>query len=101
MAEEVWNQKNIVFVRTRRITRSMNNTPTASVYMATQQSTQPVIVHLEDDAPLLVPETTHLDEPACTENNNEKLAKDITKLGKAEAAPSCMDAYGSGPEPLL
>ena len=69
--------------------------------MATQQSTQPMIVHLEYDAPLLVPETTHSDEPTCTENNNKKLGKDITKLCKAEAAPSCMDAYGSGPEPYF
>ena len=88
-----------MFVRTRRMTRSMNTTHTAYVPMATQQSTQPVIVHLEDDVPSLVPETTHMDEPTLIENNREKLAKDITESGKFEAAPSCMDAYGSGHEP--
>ena len=91
--------KGLVFVCTRRITRSMNTTPTASVLTATQQSTQPVIFHLEDDVPSLVPETTHMDEPTLIENNHEKLPKDITELGKFEAAPSCMDAYGSSPEP--
>ena len=83
----------------RRITISMNNTPTASVPMATQQSIQPVIVHLEDDVPSLVPETTHMNEPTLIKDNSAKLAKDITESGKAEVAPSCMDAYGSGPEP--
>ena len=79
----------------------MNNTPTASIPMATQQSTQPVVVPLEDDVSSLVPETTHMDEPTFIENNSAKLAKDITDLGKAEAAPSCMDVYGSGPEPYF
>ena len=73
----------VVFVCTRRITRSMNTTPTASIPTATLQSTQPVIVHLEDDVPSLVPETTHMDEPILIENNCEKsLPKNITKLGK-------------------
>ena len=71
--------KGLVFVRTRRITRSMNTTPTASVPVATQQSTQPVIVHLEDDVPSLVPKNTHMDEPILIDNNREKLfANDIT-----------------------
>ena len=72
-----------MFVRTRRITRSMNNTPTSSVSMATQQSTQLVVVHLEDDVPSFVPKTTHIDEPTLIKNNSAKLAKDITELGKA------------------
>ena len=90
--------KGLVFVCARRITRSMNTTPTAFVPAATQQSTQPVIFHLEDDVPSLVPETTHMDEPTLIENNRETLAKDITESGKFEAAPSCMDACGSSPE---
>ena len=68
----------------------MNTTPIASIPTTTQQSTQPVIVHLEDDVPSLVPETMHMDEPTLIENNREKLAKDITESGKFEAAPSCM-----------
>ena len=96
-----FESKGLVFVRTRRITRSMNNTSTASVPTVTQQSTQPVIVHLEDDVPSLVPETTHMDEPTLMENNRKKMAKDITESGKAKAAPSCMDTYGSGPEPYF
>ena len=78
----------------------MNTTPTASIPTATQQGTRPVIVHLEDDVPSLVPKTTHIDEPILIENNHEKsLAKDITESGKFETAPSCMDACGSSPEP--
>ena len=92
--------KCLVFVHSRRITRSMNTTPTASVPATTQQKSQPVIVHLEDDVPYLVPKTTHIDEPILIENNCEKSsAKDITKSGKFETAPSCMDACGSGPKP--
>ena len=72
-----FESKNLVFVRTRRITRSMNNTFTASIPMATQQSTQPVIVHLEDEVPSLVPKTTHMDEPTLIKNNSAKLAKYI------------------------
>ena len=77
----------------------MNNTPTASAPITTQQSTQLVIVHLEDDVPLSVPETTYMDEPTLIKNNSAKLAKDITESGKFETAPSCMDACGYGPEP--
>ena len=40
-----------------------------------------------------------MDDPTLIKNNSAKLAKDITESGKAEVAPSCMDAYGSGPEP--
>ena len=77
----------------------MNNTPTASVPMTTQQTTQPVIVHLEDDVTSSVPETTYMDEPTLIKNNSAKLAKDIIEDSKGEVAPSCMDAYGLGPEP--
>ena len=77
----------------------MNNTPIASVPMTNQQSTQPLIVHLEDDVPSLVPETTHMNEPTLIKNNSAKLVKDIIESGKVEFAPSCMDAYGSSPEP--
>ena len=94
-----FESKNLVFVRTRRITRSMNSAPTAFVSMATRQSTQPVIVHLEDDVPSFVPETTHMNKRTLIKNNSAKLAKDIIESGKAEASPSCMDAYGSGPKP--
>ena len=41
-----FESKNIVFVHMRRVTRSMNNTPTASVPMTTQQSTEPTIIQL-------------------------------------------------------
>ena len=41
-----------------------------------------------------------MDEPIPIEENHEKsLAKSITKPSKFEAAPSCMDACGSVPEP--
>ena len=79
----------------------MNNTPTASVPMTTQQSTQPAIIHLEDNVPSSVPKTTCMDDPTLIKNNSEKLTKDITESGKAEVAPSCMDAYSSDPEPSL
>ena len=92
--------KGFVFVRTQRFTQSMNMTTTASVLVTTQQNAQPVIVQLEDDVSSLIPETTHMDEPIPIEENHEKsLAKTITQPSKFEAAPSCMDACGSGPEP--
>ena len=41
-----------------------------------------------------------MDEPIPIEENREKsLAKSITEPSKFEAAPSCMDACGSGHEP--
>ena len=92
--------KGLVFIRTRRVTRSMNTITIASIPATTQQNAWPVIVHLEDDVSSLVPETMHMDEPILIENNHEKsLAKDITESSKFETTPSCMDAYGSGLEP--
>ena len=90
-----------MFVRMRRVTRSMNNTPAASIPITTPQSTQPTIIQLENDVPSSVPETTCMDDPTLIKNNSAKLTKDITESAKAEVAPSCMDAYGSGPEPSL
>ena len=79
----------------------MNNTPTTSIPMTTQQSTQPTIIQLEDAVPSSVPETTCMDDPTLIRNNSAKLTEDITESGREEVAPSCMDAYGSGPEPSL
>ena len=45
--------------------------------------------------------TTNVNEPTLIKDNSAKLVKNITELGKAEVAPSCMDAYGSGPDPSL
>ena len=88
-----------MFVRMRRVTRSMNNTPAASIPITTPQSTQPTIIQLEDDVPTLVPKTTCMDEPTLKKDNSTKSIKNIIESGKAKVAPSCMDAHSSDPEP--
>ena len=78
----------------------MTTVTIASILVTIQYNAQPVVVQLEDDVSYLIPETTHMDEPILIEENHEKtLAKNITEPSKFEAAPSCMDACGSGPEP--
>ena len=78
----------------------MNTETTASVPVTVQQNAQPVVVQLEDDVSYLIPKTMHMDEPIPIEENREKsLAKGITEPSKFEAAPSCMDTCGFGPEP--
>ena len=75
-------------------------TTTTFVPVTTQHNAQPVVVQLEDDVSSLIPKTTHMDEPIPIDENHEKsLAKSITEPSKFEAAPSCMDDCGSGPEP--
>ena len=72
----------------------------ASIPVTIQQNTQPIVVQLEDDVSSLIPETTHMDESIPIKENHEKsLAKSIAEPSKFEAAPSCMDACGSGLEP--
>ena len=88
-----------MFVRMRKVTRSMNNTPATSIPITTPQSTQPTIIQLEDDVPTSVPKTTCMDDPTLIRNNSAKLTEDIIELGRVEVAPSCMDTYGSGPKP--
>ena len=78
-----FESKNLVFVHSRRVTRSMNNAPPVSVPMTNQQGIQPSIVHIEDDVPSLVPGTTHINEPTLIKDNSAKLIKNITELGKA------------------
>ena len=73
----------------------MNNVPTISASIANQQGTQPSFFHIEDD----VPSTTHINEPSLIKDNNAKSIKNIIELGKAEVAPSCMDAYSLDPKP--
>ena len=82
----------------RRVTRSssiLSSTP-----VTIQQSTQPIVVQLEDDVLSSIPAAMHISEPIpIVENLEKSLAKKITDLSEFEIAPSFMDACGSGPEP--
>ena len=70
----------------------MNNVPTIPVSIANQQGAQPSIVHIEDNVPSSVPDTTHINDPT--------LIKDTSaKLGKAEVASPYMDTCSSDPKP--
>ena len=70
----------------------MNNVATIPASIANQQGAQPSIVHIEDDVPSSVPDTTHINDPT--------LIKDTSaKLGKVEVASLYMDTCSSYPEP--
>ena len=96
-----FESKNLVFVRSRRVTRIMNNVPTIYASIANQQGTQPLIFHIEDDIPSSVLDTAHINEPTLIKDNSAKSVKNIIESGKTEVSPSCMDAYGSDPEPYF
>ena len=70
-----FESKNLVFVRSRRVTRSMNNVPTISASIANQQGTHPSVVHIEDDVLSSVPDTTHINDPTLIKDNSVKLGK--------------------------
>ena len=70
----------------------MNNVPTIPAYIANQQGAQPSIVHIEDDIPSSVPDTTHINDPTLINDTS-------AKLGKAEVASPYMDTCSSDPEP--
>ena len=81
---------NLVF--SRRITRSMNNVSAILGPMANQQDTQPTAIHIEDDIPSSIPNTTQVNSPDFIKDNG-------VKLGKAEVAQSCMNTCIVDPEP--
>ena len=73
--------------------------PSISIPIANRHDTQPVVIHIEDDNPSSVHVTTHLNKSSLIKDNNTRLVENVTELGKAEIAPSCMDTCISDPEP--
>ena len=59
--------------------------------MANRQNTQPAVVHIEDDIPSSIPDTTQVNSPNFIKDNG-------VKLGKAEVAQSCMNTCIADPE---
>ena len=43
--------------------------------------------------------TTHLNKSSLIKDNNTRLVENVTELGKAKIAPSCMDTCIPDPEP--
>ena len=60
--------------------------------MANWQNTQPAVVHIEDDIPSSILDTTQVNSLNFIKDNG-------AKLGKAEVAQSCMNTCIADPEP--